>query len=206
MDLPTLIRTVGYIGLFAITCAESGLFVGFFLPGDSLLFTAGFLASQGFLDLTTLCIVVFLGAVTGDTIGYSFGRYVGPKIFTRENSLFFHKDHIARTQAYYEKYGGLTIVIARFLAIVRTFAPILAGVGNMRYRTFVFYNITGGLLWTGILVGLGYTVGNVIPDADKYLLPIILLIILLSVSPILYNFIKHKEMRDRLIEFIRTKK
>lgn len=199
LDLQTLIKTVGYIGLFAITAAESGLFIGFFLPGDSLLFTAGFLASQGFLDLPVLITTVFLGAIIGDTIGYTFGKHVGPKIFTREDSLLFHKKHLTRTQAFYERHGGKTIIIARFMPIVRTFAPILAGVGLMPYSKFVFYNITGAVLWAGGLTSLGYLLGATIPGADKYLLPIVILIILISVSPTIIHVLRDPELRQSII-------
>jgi membrane-associated protein len=182
-DIIPLIKTVGYAGIAFIVFAESGLFVGFFLPGDSLLFTAGFLASQDYLNIWVLIVLSFVCAIAGDNVGYAFGRRVGPKLFTREDSLLFHKKHLQTAEEYYERHGAKTIVIARFMPIVRTFAPIVAGIGNMRYRTFVAYNIVGGALW-GIGIPLsGYFLGSTIPNVDRYLLPIIALIILLSVTP-----------------------
>jgi len=191
-DLVSLIKTAGYIGLFGIVFAESGLFIGFFLPGDSLLFTAGFLASQGFLDIIPLMLVTFAGAVLGDSFGYAFGRRVGPYIFRKEDSLFFHKDHLVRAQNFYAKYGGKAIVIARFMPIIRTFAPILAGVGKMHYPTFLFYNFLGAMLWAIGLTGLGYYLGNVIPNIDRYIILIVVFIILVSVSPLVYRIWKIK--------------
>jgi membrane-associated protein len=199
-DIVILVKTVGYLGIFAIIFAESGLFA--FLPGDSLLFTAGFLASQGFLNITILMLISFLGAVLGDSTGYAFGRKIGPHIFTKEDSIFFNKDHLTRAESFYNQYGAKTIVIARFIPIVRTFAPILAGVGRMRYGEFVFYNIFGGALWAFGISGLGYYLGNVIPNIDRYLLPIIAGIIFLSISPGVYHLVRNKKNRDQIIQMI----
>lgn len=190
LDPAFLVATFGMLGVFAIVFAESGLFFGFFLPGDSLLFTAGLLASQGHFNILALWLGCVLCAVVGDSIGYTFGRKFGPKIFNREDSFFFHKKHVERTKEFYEKYGRKTIVLARFVPIVRTFAPILAGVGKMEYRTFLSYNIIGGILWTTLLIGLGYGLGTVMPSPDRYLLPIVLLIIVLSFVPILREWHK----------------
>jgi membrane-associated protein len=201
-DLTHLLVTVGYVGLFAIIFAESGLFFGFFLPGDSLLFTAGFLASRpdsGF-SLPVLLIGCFIAAVLGDNVGYTFGRRVGRRLFQREDSVLFHKKHILRAQAFYEKHGAKTIVLARFVPIVRTFAPIVAGVGEMHYRTFVTYNLVGGLLWAVGITVAGYFLGNAIPDVDKYLLPIIVLIIFVSVLPGIIHILRDEEMRGSLIQ------
>ncbi|MBI5022747.1 MAG: VTT domain-containing protein [Candidatus Magasanikbacteria bacterium] len=195
-DLIAIIKTTGYIGIFSIIFAESGLLIGFFFPGDSLLFTAGFLASQGFLRISILMVGSFLAAVIGDSVGYSFGYRVGPKIFKKEDSLFFHKDHLTRAQKFYEKHGGKAIILARFMPIIRTFAPILAGVGKMRYGAFLSYNIVGGFLWSIGLSGLGYFLGSTIPNVDKYLLPIIVLIILLSIAPSVYHILKDRALRQ----------
>lgn len=182
-DLPSLIRAAGYLGIAGILFAESGILIGLFLPGDSLLFTAGILASQGYLNIWVLCIVGWIAAIAGDSVGYAFGQHVGPRIFTRDDSRFWNKQHIEHARAFYTKYGAKTILLARFVPIVRTFAPILAGVGHMRYRTFLAYNIIGGALWAVGLPLLGYFLGNVIPDVDRYLLPIIAAIVLISVMP-----------------------
>lgn len=178
-----LIKTLGLFGVFAIVFAESGLLIGFFFPGDSLLFTAGFLASQGYLPFGWLLIGTFISAVVGDSFGYWFGKKVGPKIFTKEDSLFFKKAYLFKAKNFYEKHGPKTIILARFMPIVRTFAPILAGVGEMRYRTFLTFNLIGGAIWTFGLVSGGYYLGKLIPNADRYLLPIVLVIIFSSITP-----------------------
>lgn len=193
LDPLVIIKTLGLVGVVAIVFAESGLFFGFFLPGDSLLFTAGFLASQDLISIFWLLILCFIAAVVGDNIGYYFGKKTGPMIFTKEDSLFFHKKHIERAQLFYEKYGKKTIFIARFIPVVRTFVPIVAGVANMDYKTFMRYNIVGGFVWTWSMLGGGYLLGNVIPNAEKYLTPIILCIIVVSLLPAIYEFIKHKK-------------
>lgn len=184
LDPLVIIQTLGLIGVLFIVFAESGLFFGFFLPGDSLLFTAGIFASQGLLNLHILLWGSFIFAILGDSFGYWFGKKIGPKIFTKEDSFFFQKKHIDRAQRFYEKYGNKTIILARFVPIVRTFAPILAGVGNMKYRNFITYNIIGGFMWSFIAVLSGFLLGNIVPNIDKYIFPIILIIILVSLLPI----------------------
>jgi len=192
LDLPAFITAIGHLGVFAIIFAESGLFIGFFLPGDSLLFTAGLLASKGYLNLALLVGGSVVSAILGDSVGYAFGRRVGPKIFSREDSILFHKKHIKRTKKFYEKHGAKTIILARFMPIVRTFAPILAGVGEMRYRTFITYNVMGGALWAAGVPMLGYTLGQTIPGIDRYLIPIVLVIIFLSVLPPILEIIRER--------------
>jgi membrane-associated protein len=192
-DLIELIKTAGYIGLFGIIFAESGLLIGFFLPGDSLLFTAGFLASQGFLNIYILIGLTFIGAVLGDSVGYWFGKKTGNKIFTKEDSLLFKKDNIHKSEEFFKKHGAKAIVLARFVPIVRTFTPILAGVGTMHYKTFLKFNVVGGSLWTIGVSLLGYFLGNLIPNIDKYLLPIILLIIIISILPNVIHIVKSRK-------------
>jgi len=203
-NLIWLIKAGGYIGLFAIIFAESGLFLGFFLPGDSLIFTAGFLASQNILNIWILIPVLFLGAILGDNFGYSFGRQVGPKIFKRKDSLFFHQDNLNRANLFYQKHGPKTLILARFMPIIRTFAPILAGVGSMNYRKFFIFNLIGGALWTTSLPLLGYYLGQAIPNIDKYLIPIILGIIFLSFLPSIIQLIK-SDGHKRVFRWIRQK-
>jgi membrane-associated protein len=184
-DLQDLIKAFGYAFVWGIVFAESGLLIGFFLPGDSLLFTAGFVASQGHLDITLLAVGSFVAAVVGDSVGYSFGLRVGRRLFQREDSVLFHKKNLLKAEAFYEKHGGKAIVLARFMPIVRTFAPIVAGIGTMKYRRFVAYNVIGGFLWgVGVTVA-GYFFGQLLPadQVDKYLLPVIALIIVVSVAP-----------------------
>ena len=184
LDPEKLIEAFGTIGLFLIVFAESGLLFGFFLPGDSLLFTAGLLASQDRLNLPLILVGCFVAAVAGDQVGYAFGNRVGPALFRRPDSRFFKKEHLERAHAYFEDHGSKTIVLARFVPIVRTFAPIVAGVGSMQYRTFVTFNIIGGAIWAIGVTTLGYLLGEAIPDIDKYLLPVIGLIIFLSLIPV----------------------
>jgi membrane-associated protein len=203
-ELIPLIKAVGYLGLFGIVFAESGLLIGFFLPGDSLLFTAGFLASQGFLDIRLLVLVLFVAAVTGDSAGYAFGKRMGPKIFKKEDSIFFHKDHLEKAAGFFQKHGGKTIILARFIPIVRTFAPILAGVGKMRYGTFLFFNLVGGALWAVGLTLLGYYLGKTVPNVDHYLLPIVAGIIVVSILPPAIHTLKNKKSREKI--FLAAKK
>lgn len=188
----TIIQTLGLLGVVLIVFAESGLFFGFFLPGDSLLFTAGFLASQGYISIVWLLILCFIAAVVGDTVGYFFGKKTGPMIFNKEDSFFFKKKHVEKAQAFYAKYGKKTIVFARFIPIVRTFAPILAGVASMDYRTFISYNLIGGFVWTWGMLGAGYILGHLIPEAEKYLTPIILGIIFISLLPGVIEWMKSR--------------
>lgn len=193
IDLIALIEAIGYVGLFGIVFAETGLFLGFFLPGDSLLFVAGFLAGQGLFSLPILIGGLFVSAVLGNLLGYEFGKRVGPRLFSRDDSLIFKKAHALRAQAFYEKHGAKTIVLARFIPIVRTFAPIVAGVGRMQYPVFMAYNIIGAVAWTMMLVLLGYFLGSVI-DVDKYLLPIVLLIVFLSFLPGITAYLKERRL------------
>lgn len=197
-DLAAFIRAVGYLGLFGIIFAESGLFLGFFLPGDSLLFTAGFLASQGFLEIPLLVIICFAGAVAGDSFGYAFGRRTGLYIFRKEDSLFFRKSHLERAALFYERHGGKTLILARFLPVFRTFAPILAGVGRMRYPYFLLYNVIGGALWAIGLTLLGYYLGSLIPNIDRYIVPLVFIIIILSSLPPLWHIFREKEHREEI--------
>ena len=191
-DMVSFVKAAGLIGIFLVVFAESGLLIGFFLPGDSLLFTAGFLASQGYFGIVPLIILCFLGAIIGDSVGYSFGKRMGRKIFRKEDSLLFHKDHLRKAEVFYERHGGKAIVLSRFMPVVRTFAPIVAGVGKMHYRTFLFYNIAGGALWSLGLTGLGYFLGSAIPNVDRYLLPIVGAIILLSITPPVLHMWRNK--------------
>ena len=186
-----LIETFGTLGILLAVFAESGLFFGFFLPGDSLLFTAGVLAARGTLNLPVILLGVVVAAIAGDQVGYAFGRRVGPALFRRPDSRFFRHEHVERAHDYFEDYGVKTIVLARFIPIVRTFAPIVAGVSHMEYRTFLKFNVLGGLLW-GLGVTLaGYLLGEAV-DIDRYLLPVIGLIVLVSLVPVLLEVRKSR--------------
>src|SRR5215204_2013693 len=196
IDPQELLRSFGAIGLFLIIFAESGLLIGFFLPGDSLLFTAGLFASTDKLDINIVVLLlgVFVAAVLGDQVGYAFGRKVGPSIFQRPDSKIFKQKYVQQADEFFESHGAKTIVLARFVPVVRTFAPILAGVGSMKYRTFLTYNLIGGFLWAVGVTSLGYFLGDQIGEEniDKYLLPIIFVIIVVSVLPAVIEVLRHR--------------
>ncbi len=184
-DILTLVKASGYLGIFAMVFAESGLLVGFFFPGDSLLFTAGILSSAGLFNIWLLAPLVFLAAVLGDNAGYYIGRKAGEKLFQKEDSFFFRRSHVDKTKKFFEDYGTKAIILARFVPIARTFAPTFAGVGQMRYKTFFLYNLIGGALWGLGLPFAGFFLGNKIPNIDHYLLPIIGAIIAISLLPVI---------------------
>ncbi|MSU74769.1 DedA family protein [Candidatus Kaiserbacteria bacterium] len=192
LDPVAMVKTGSYLGLALVIFAESGLLVGIFLPGDSLLFAAGLLSAAGFLSIGPLILVVTIAAIVGDSVGYWFGANVGVSFFKRKDSLFFKQEYLKRTELFYQKYGGRAVVLARFVPIVRTIAPILAGIGSMKYSTFLRYNVLGGLLWGTGMTLLGYTLGSVIPDSERYILPISLVIIVISFLPIIINLVRGK--------------
>jgi len=196
-----LIRWGGYLVLCIIVFAETGLLAGFFLPGDSLLVTAGLLAAvdDGVVNIWLLNLLLSLAAIAGDTTGYWIGHYAGPRIFNRQDSIFFHKDHLVRTQKFYEKYGPKTIVIARFVPIVRTFAPTVAGVGRMQYRKFLLYNVAGGIGWVLSMTLAGYFLGRSVPNIEKQIHWVIAIVILLSFIPIIREFfVSHRPKKPPL--------
>lgn len=196
-DLITTITAFGYLGIMLVVFIESGLFI-FFLPGDSLLFTAGFLASQNYFSLPLLLAICFVAAVAGDSAGYLVGKKMGIKLWDREDTWYLKKAHLIKTKKFFEKQGKKTIIIARFVPIVRTFAPLLAGVGEMSYPTFLSYNVIGGALWVFSLTLGGYVLGSNVKNVDKYLLPIIGLIIVVSLIPAVWEI--YKSRREELIE------
>jgi membrane-associated protein len=210
-DLIEFIKLASIIGVALVVFAESGLLIGFFLPGDSLLFTTGFLISAGVLNFNIhlAVLIIFIAAVAGDSVGYTFGRKLGPKIFHKKDARLFKQEYILRAQEFYEKHGGKTIIIARFVPIVRTFAPIVAGASNMKYRQFIAYNIIGGFLWAVGVTYAGYLLGGVFERAgieiDTVLLPIIALIILASVLPPAIHIFKVKKNRDAFINTVKRK-
>ncbi len=187
IDLIQAIQVIGYPGIFAIILAESGLFFAIYLPGGSLLFTAGLLASQDILNIWLLLSIVIVAAALGDTIGYWFGAWVGPALWRREDSRFLKRKHLEQTREFFDEHGAKTILLARFVPIVRTFAPILAGVGEMRYHTFLFYNLLGALIWGGGFTLAGYFLGTSIPDASKYLEVIVLGIVFVTILPLVHH-------------------
>ena len=190
-----LIRWGGYVALVGIVFAETGLLVGFFLPGDSLLITAGLVAATGTLDIWTLSVLVTVAAVVGDSTGYAIGYRAGPRLFTREESRWFARRHLLRTHEFYERHGGKTIVLARFIPIIRTFAPVVAGVGQMEYRRFVAFNVVGGVAWVWGLLWAGYLLGQSVPDIGRHVHLVIAVVVILSLLPIGLEYWKARRSR-----------
>lgn len=204
VDLIEFIKYAGVLGVALIVFAESGLLIGFFLPGDSLLFTAGFLTYAGLLpvNIHLLVLILFIAAVVGDSVGYTFGRKAGPRVFSKPDARLFRQEYVQTAQGFYEKHGGKTIIIARFVPVVRTFAPIVAGVGKMEYKKFLAFNLLGGLLWAAGVTYAGYFLGRWFEhmgwEIDHVLLPIIALIILISVAPPIIHILKDKQRRHAI--------
>ncbi|MGH7311812.1 MAG: DedA family protein [Candidatus Rokuibacteriota bacterium] len=194
--LDDLIRWGGYAVLVAIVFTETGLLVGFFLPGDSLLITAGLVAAAGGLDIWWLNVLLSAAAILGDSVGYAIGARLGPRLFTRERSILFNPRHVERTRQFYARHGAKTIVIARFVPIIRTFAPVVAGVGQMAYRRFLFYNVAGGVGWVVSMTWAGYLLGRVIPDLDQYIHLVVAIVIALSVIPIGIEIARERRKRS----------
>jgi membrane-associated protein len=191
-DVEGIIRWGGLLMLVVIIFAETGLMVGFFLPGDSLLVTAGVFSAAGHLELWTLLAAVTAAAIVGDQVGYWIGYRTGPLLFRREDSLLFKRRHLLRAHAFYERHGGKTIILARFMPIIRTFAPVVAGVGEMRYRRFVAFNVVGGFLWVWSMALLGFSLGHTIPDIDRHIHLVILVVVFLSILPGIIEFLRSR--------------
>lgn len=191
-DVEAVVRVGGLALIVGIVFVETGLMVGFFLPGDSLLVTAGLFAARGDLNMWTLNVLVALAAIAGDTVGYGIGARVGPRLFTREDSLFFNKKHLITTREFYERHGPFTIVIARFMPIVRTFAPVVAGVGTMSYPRFLSYNVFGGIGWVVSMTCIGYFLGKAVPNIDRHIHIVIVIVIFLSLLPGIIKFARER--------------
>ena len=191
-DVESLVRTGGLVVLVMIVFVETGLLVGFFLPGDSLLVTAGIFAATGELDIVMLNATLSLAAIAGDSVGYGIGARTGPKIFSRENSLFFNRKHLISAKEFYERHGGFTIFIARFMPIIRTFAPVVAGVGAMKYRKFIAYNVFGGIFWVMTTTLTGYYLGKLIPNIQERIHLVIAIVIVISLLPAVIKFAQEK--------------
>ena len=199
MDILALIKAIGYLGVWGIVFAESGILFFFFLPGDSLLFTAGVLASQGFLNLVILSTGCFIAAVTGNLLGYEVGKRVGMRLFKNGDTRFLKLKHLAMTQSFFNKHGRMAIILARFLPIIRTFTPFLAGIAQVPYKLFVLYSIIGALAWAVGLTVFGYFMGELIPadKLDQYLLPIILGIIIASLLPSVWHIYREMQAQKK---------
>ena len=182
-NVPELIRLVGFYGLILIVFAETGLLVGFFLPGDSLLITAGLFAARGDFDYAMLLLALIPAAIVGNATGYYIGHRTGMTLYTRPDSLLFRREHLQMTREYYEKHGGKTIILAQFIPILRTFAPVVAGVGEMGYRQFATYNVVGAILWVGSMLTAGYMLGNAIPNIESRIHYVVAVVIFISLLP-----------------------
>jgi len=194
-NLPELVQWAGLFGLAAIIFSETGLLVGVFLPGDSLLVTAGLLAARGYLNIYALAPVLTAAAILGNSVGYSIGRATGPRVFRRENSLFFNKKHAIRAHEFYEKYGRKTIVLAQFMPVIRTFAPVVAGVAGMKFRQFITFNIIGAFVWIWSMLGIGYFLGSYIPGIDKHIEIVVVIVVFISLLPGLIGGYRAKRAR-----------
>ncbi len=191
-DVEWLIRTVGLAGIAFIIFAETGLMIGFFLPGDSLLVTAGVFAAAGLLDIWTLNLVLIPAAVIGDAVNYFVGKRLGPALYNRPDSRFFKQSHLKKAKEFYEKHGGKTIILARFVPVVRTFAPTVAGIAGMSYPKFAMYNVVGGALWVAGMTWLGFFLGKSVPDIEKNIIAVIAVVIFASFLPAIWEFWKHR--------------
>ncbi len=190
---PQIYISAGYLAIALVIFAECGLLIGFFLPGDSLLFTAGFVASQHLgIDILTLSALCAVAAAIGPVVGYWYGAWAGPRLFNREDSMWFHKRHLVRAHEFYERHGGKALVIARFMPIVRTFAPVVAGMAHMTYARFVAYTVVGAVFWAIGVTLLGYFLGNLIPDAGRYLEYIVALIVVVSIAPPVIHLLRER--------------
>ena len=191
-DVESLVRIGGLMLLTVIVFTETGLLIGFFLPGDSLLVTAGIFAATGGLDMWSLNLCLSLAAIVGDTVGYGIGAKTGPKIFTRENSVFFNRKHLLSAKEFYDRYGGFTVFIARFVPIIRTFAPVVAGVGAMEYQRFIAYNVFGAISWVCSMTFAGYFLGRMVPNIQEQIHLVIVVVIFLSLLPGFIKFFTEK--------------
>jgi len=194
-SLDDLIRWGGYAVLVGIVFTETGLLVGFFLPGDSLLVTAGLVAAAGGLNIWWVNGLLIVAAIVGDSVGYAIGARLGPRLFTREQSLLFNPRHVERTRRFYECHGAKTIVIARFVPIIRTFAPVVAGVGQMRYRRFLVYNVAGGVGWVTSMTWMGYLLGRAVPNIADYIHIVVIVVIVVSMIPIVVEILRERRRR-----------
>ena len=194
--LDDLVRWGGYVVLVAIVFTETGLLIGFFLPGDSLLITAGLVAATGHLNIWWLNALLIAAAIIGDSVGYAIGWRAGPRLFTRPKSRLFNPRHVERTRAFYARHGAKTIVIARFVPIIRTFAPVVAGVGQMEYRRFVAYNVVGGVAWVTSMTWAGYALGQAVPNIGDHIHVVVAIVIVLSLIPIFVEFVKERRRRS----------
>ena len=202
LDFTEIVRTGGLLILFLIIFAESGMMVGFFFPGDTLLFSAGILAAADQLSIVWTIVVIAAAAIIGDNTGYHIGRKLGPRLFKKEDGLIFRKDLIMKAEKFYEKWGTKTMLVAHFIPIVRSFAPVTAGAGKMDYKQFVIYDAIGDIAWAASITLLGYYVGSRIPGVEHYIEPVLIGIILVTLLPTIYHALKDPKIRAKLLRRI----
>ena len=202
-DSEQIVQSGGLLAIGLIVFAESGLLFGFIFPGDTLLLAAGFFAGQGKLPIVWLIVITVIAAVIGDNVGYRIGRKMGPKVFKRDNGLLFRRDYIKKTQAFYSRHGGKTIVLARFIAYIRTFAPVVAGMGKMHWQLFAFYNLLGGILWGVGLPMVGYLIGSSFPGIDKYFIWSLITTANILVAVALWHIFRNPNTRHRLAAMVK---
>lgn len=196
-DVKGLVQAGGYIALAIIVFTETGLMIGFFLPGDSLLVTAGLFAAKGMLNIVWLNVLLSFCAITGDATGYYIGRKLGPALFRKEDSFFFKKKHLVATHDFYEKHGGKTIILARFIPVIRTFAPVVAGMANMSYRRFAMFNIVGGIGWVFSMTMIGYLLVTLFPATEQHIEKVIIIVIFISILPGIIEFLRARRNAKR---------
>jgi membrane-associated protein len=199
-NIKELVSWAGYPGLAAIIFSETGLLVGFFLPGDSLLVTAGLFAAAGYFNILYLIPLLTIAAITGNTVGYHIGKKGGRALYARENSRFFKKEHLIHTHEFYEKYGGITIILAQFMPIARTFAPVVAGIAEMKYFRFASFNVIGAIFWIPSMLLIGYFLGTLIPNIDQQIHLVIIVVVLLSLLPGIYKYLQAKRAARKSVE------
>ncbi len=203
MNVVHLMQVFGLPAIAAIIFAESGMLVGFFLPGDTLLLSAGVLASQGQFDVRMTIFVVILATILGDNTGYQLGRVMGPRLFRKQDGILFRQEYVSRAEKFYEKYGAKTMLVSHYIPIVRSFAPLVAGVGKMPRGKFFLFNAIGDITWAVLIILLGYAFGRKIPNLDHYITPVILAVVVISISPVLWHLFGEKEGRERLFKKLR---
>lgn len=197
-DVNHLIQAGGLVLIAAVIFAESGMMVGFFFPGDTLLLSAGVLAASGKLSVVATMVVIALAAIAGDNVGYQIGKSLGPRLFRKKDGIVFRKEHIDRAERFYEKYGSKTMLVAHFIPVVRSFAPVTAGAGKMDRKLFMLFDAIGDIAWTVLITLFGYFVGSKIPGIDKYIEPVLLLVVVIFLAPTLYHVLKDPKIRSAL--------
>ncbi len=203
-DIEQIVTAGGILLVSLIVFAESGLLIGFFLPGDSLLFAAGLAASQGKFSLLVLILCVVAAAIIGDNVGYSIGRRAGPRLFKKKDGILFRQEYLEKAESFYEKHGGKTIILARFTPIVRTFAPMVAGASKMPRERFMFFNVLGGVVWGAGMPLLGYFIGSRIPHLDKYMEQVLIAVVVVSLGLSVLHVLKDKTTRQKLYQAVRS--